>query len=233
MGQKFFAKVLELFFPTDSSGLCQCEGHKLAGDENRLNPRWGWHHLGIRFPRVAEAATLGWRTQPRWSLSEKRVRRLLQKTFSPHLPSNEFFDCVEWFLYPRFSRFLIFPTDSEGVRESQRKPLACASHLAPRGGGAIFSPAPTGGLRFAATTGYYLTALQAEVIFNRGCWCIAASPQGGVPSRASRLGWKSLCLRLLRRLRFTNQHDNIYLRSASTTRRRLLDLARRQSTNIQ
>src|SRR5258708_19867753 len=46
------------------------------------------------------------------SLSEKRVLRLLRNTFDPHLPSNEFFDRVEWFLYPQFSRFLIFPTDS-------------------------------------------------------------------------------------------------------------------------
>src|SRR5712691_7106845 len=46
------------------------------------------------------------------SLSEKRVQRLLRKTFGPYLPSNEFFNRVEWFLYPQFSRFLIFPTDS-------------------------------------------------------------------------------------------------------------------------
>src|SRR5258706_14562686 len=49
--------------------------------------------------------------RPLRSLSGKRVRRLLRKTFGPHLPSNEFFDRVEWFLYSQFSLFLIFPTD--------------------------------------------------------------------------------------------------------------------------
>ena len=48
--------------------------------------------------------------RPLRSLSGKRVRRLLPKTFGPHLPCNEFFDRVKWFLCPQFSRFLIFPT---------------------------------------------------------------------------------------------------------------------------
>ena len=45
----------------------------------------------------------------------------------------------------------------EVVPESQRQSIACASHLAPRRGAAS-----TGGLRFATTTGYFLSALQAD-----------------------------------------------------------------------
>ena len=49
----------------------------------------------------------------------------------------------------------------EVVPESQRQSIACASHLAPRRG-AVILPASTGGLRFATTTGYFLSALQAD-----------------------------------------------------------------------
>lgn len=47
----------------------------------------------------------------------------------------------------------------EGVHESQIESPASLYHLAPRRGADV--PALTGGLRFAATTGYFLAALRA------------------------------------------------------------------------
>ena len=64
---------------------------------------------------------------------------------------------------------LFFPTDSEGVRESQRGSLVYTCHLAPRRGAAI-PPASTGGLRFATTTGYFLATLRvASLRFKLDC----------------------------------------------------------------
>src|SRR5688572_31393870 len=62
------------------TGLCQCGGPQTGRRTKPTQPRWGWRAYTTFFPRVAEAATLGWRSQPRWGWYLERLCFLLSRS---------------------------------------------------------------------------------------------------------------------------------------------------------
>ena len=55
------------FLLSTPTGLCQLPGKRAT------QPRWGWRGL-VALPKVGEAPTLGFKTEPRWGSKKARLK---------------------------------------------------------------------------------------------------------------------------------------------------------------